>query len=126
MVNVKKLFFGAKKASNSNKNELSEGFKGALRLFVYYYTNGTLAYLVKDGSLLDTLDYREALKDEPSIVEQVFAIYSNNIRMDQDGKVLNQNHSMNRAAEYIIHSLSDSEPRYHAVPDFEDWELELH
>jgi hypothetical protein len=125
-VNVRKLFFGTKKATNGNNNELSEGFKGALRLFVYYYTNGTLAYLVKDGSLLGSLDYREALKDEPSIVEQVFAIYTNNIRMDANGQVLNQSHAMNRAAQYIIHSLCDSEPRYQAVPDFEDWELELH
>ena len=46
--------------------ELSADFKRALRLFVYYYFNGTLAYLVKDGQLLSEVDYAVQLANQPS------------------------------------------------------------
>ena len=78
--------------------ELSNDFKRALRHFMYYYTNGTLPYVVDDNKLLKNTNYREDLKDEASLVEQAFAIFTNNIKMDESGKVLNLTHSMKRAA----------------------------
>ncbi|QJP35484.1 hypothetical protein F0365_14295 [Nonlabens sp. Ci31] len=109
--------------------ELSTDFKRALRLFVYYYTNGTLAYLVTDGHLLAEADYMAKLADQPSNMEQVFAIYTNNIKMDENGKVLNQKHAINRAAQYIItvcNENAENAENYKVIPEFEPWEMELH
>lgn len=106
--------------------DLSTDFKRALRLFVYYYFNGSLSYLVKDGHLLSEVDYAAQLADQPSTMEQVFAIYSNNIKMDENGTVLNQEHAMNRAAQFIIAVCNKSEEAYQVLPELEPWEMELH
>jgi hypothetical protein len=106
--------------------ELPTDFKRALRLFVYYYFNGTLAYLVQDGDLLSEVDYAAVLADQPSTMEQVFAIYTNNIKMDENGNVLNQKHAMNRAAQFIIAVCHKSEEAYKVIPELEPWEMELH
>lgn len=103
--------------------ELSEDFKSCLRHFVYYYTNGTLPFVIGDDSILKDIDYREELKNEASMVEQAFAIYSNNIKMDKDGTVLNHPHAMKRAAQWIRSACDED---YEEVPAFEDWEMELH
>jgi hypothetical protein len=105
---------------------LSGDFKRALRLFVYYYFNGTLTYLVKDGQLLSEVDYAVQLANQPSTMEQVFAIYTNNIKMDEIGNVINQKHAMNRAAQFIIAVCHRSEEAYKVIPEFEPWEMELH
>ncbi len=68
---------------------LSNDFKSALRHFVYYYTNGTLPYVIGDDELLKGIDYREDLKEDASILEAVFAIFVNNIKMDENGTALN-------------------------------------
>lgn len=107
-----------------SKKHLSDSFKSELRSFVYYYTNGTLPFVIGDNSILGDLDYRELLKTEASLVEMVFAIYSNNIQMDKQGNVLNQTHSMRRAAQYIRQVCGHD--NYQVVPRFEDWETYLH
>ncbi|MBW7674220.1 DUF7677 family protein [Chryseobacterium chendengshani] len=106
--------------------ELSKDFKSALRHFVYYYTNGTLPYVIDDNELLKNINYREDLKDEASLVEKTFAIFSNNIRMDESGKVLNLTHSMKRAAQWIRFVCREKNDTYQVEPEFEDWEVELH
>jgi hypothetical protein len=101
--------------------ELSSSFKGALRLFTYYYANGTLSYF------FDTkVNYLKKLKHKPSAVEQIFAIYANTIRMDDSGTVLNHEHATKRATQYITMVCSKPEDNYKVIPEFEDWELELH
>ncbi|MEN8250091.1 MAG: hypothetical protein ABFS32_14255 [Bacteroidota bacterium] len=102
--------------------KLSEKFRNAFRFFIYYYTNGTLGFRVGDSELLE-IDYRERLKDEPTNVSLIYAVYLNNIEMDKDGNVLNQDHAMQRAAQ-MIRSVCDNE--YKVIPDFEDWETELY
>lgn len=106
--------------------ELSTDFKSCLRHFVYYYANGTLQYVIDDNEILKGIDYREDLKDEASLVETVFAIYSNNIKMDENGKVLNQTYSMKRAAQWIRLVCREKGEDYKVEPEFEDWETELH
>ncbi|MEZ5043311.1 MAG: hypothetical protein R2828_25670 [Saprospiraceae bacterium] len=106
--------------------ELSEDFRSCLRHFVYYYTNGTLQFVIGDDTLLKGIDYREDLKNEASLVETAFAIYSNNIKMDENGKVLNQTHSMKRAAQWIRMVCRDKEEEYKVEPEFEDWETYLY
>ena len=60
---------------NSKTVKLSKDFKSALRHFVYYYTNGTLQYVIGDENILKGIDYREDLKTEASLVEQAYAIF---------------------------------------------------
>ncbi len=106
--------------------ELSDDYKSCLRHFVYYYTNGTLPFVVEEKGLLDGIDYREDLKYEASLVESVFAIYSNNIKMDENGKVLNHKHAMTRAAQWIRLVCRKDDDDYQVIPEFEDWETCLH
>lgn len=105
---------------------LSSDFKSVLRHFVYYYTNGTLAYVIGDDILLKDIDYREELKEEASIVEQVFAIFVNNIKMDANGTVLNAQHAMFRAAQLIRAVCCEPDDTFKVDPDFQDWETKLH
>jgi hypothetical protein len=106
--------------------ELSENYKSCLRHFVYYYTNGTLQFVVGKEDLLKGIDYREDLKDEASNVEMIFAIYSNNIKMDENGRVLNHIHSMTRAAQWIRMVCRKEGDDYEVKPEFEDWETTLY
>jgi hypothetical protein len=46
--------------------------------------------------------------------------------MDEDGNVLNQDHAMSRAAQFIISACSESNDNYKVVPEFEEWEMEWH
>ncbi len=101
--------------------KLSNDFKSALRHFAYYYTNGTLSYVIGDEKLLEGIDYREMLKTEASLVETVYAIYSNNIKMDEKGKVLNQTQAMKRAAQWIRLACREENEEYIVEPEFEDW-----
>lgn len=105
---------------------LSNDFKSALRHFVYYYTNGTLPYVIGGDELLKGIDYREELKEEASMVEQLFAIFVNNIRMDETGRVLNAKYAMYRAAQFIRVVCQEPGDTFMVDPDFEDWETELH
>jgi hypothetical protein len=105
--------------------KLSNDFKSCLRHFAYYYTNGTLQYVIGDDSILAGVDYREMLKDEASLVETAFAIYSNNIKFDEKGIVINHSHCMMRAAQWIK-LVCVGESNYQVDPEFEDWETYLH
>jgi hypothetical protein len=106
-----------------NTGQLSEDFRRSLRHFVFYYTNGTLNWVIGEGDILKGIDYRNGLVTEASLVEQAFAIYANVIQMDTSGKVLNDSYAMRRAAQWI-RRVCDS--GYKVEPEFEDWEVELH
>lgn len=85
-----------------------------------------MQYVIGDENLLKGVDYREDLKTEASLVEQAYAIFSNNIEMDEAGKVLNLTHSMKRAAQWIRFACRNQDDDYEVEPDFEDWEVESH
>lgn len=106
--------------------ELSNDFKSALRHFAYYYTNGTLPYVIGDESILKDIDYREKLKEEASLVEITYAIFSNTIQMGENGKVLNFTHAMKRSAQWIRLVCREEGEDYKVEPKFEDWETALH
>ena len=92
---------------------------GAVRQFSLYFAKGTLGY-----PLLKGIDYTgEVLKEESSFAEQTFAIFMNNLEIDETGNVLNYKYCENRAAQYI-RDYFDSE--YKVEPPFESWEIELH
>lgn len=96
--------------------KLSSSFRGALRTFAYFLSSGN-HYQLKG------INYLDLFGDEPSAIEQAFAIYTNVIELDSNGLVLNAKYAEKRATDYIK---SYCDPEFKVIPSFEDWEIELH
>jgi hypothetical protein len=97
--------------------KLSNSFSSALRTFSYWIANGTIGYPILEG-----IDY-SCIFEEPSALEQVYAIFANVIEMDEDRNVINAKYAEQRAAQYI-RSYVDS--NYIIEPPLEDWEVALY
>lgn len=96
--------------------KLSPSLIGAIRTFAYFMSSGSLYSL-------QGINYLELYGEDPSVIEQAFAIFANVIEMDDKGIVLNAKYAESRAAQYI-HSYCD--PNYQVEPPFAEWELALH
>jgi len=96
--------------------KLSNSFSGALRTFSYFMASGTHYHL-------KGIDYLKLYGEEPSAIEQVFAIFANVIELDEHGKVLNAKYAEKRAVDYL-RSYCDRE--FKVEPPYEDWETELY
>lgn len=90
---------------------LSHSFSGALRRFSYWIANGTVGY-----PLLEGIDYISVFSDEPSLLETAYAVFANNIEMDENGTVLNEHYAQQRAAQYIRQYC---DPAYTPDPSFD-------
>ena len=97
--------------------KLGDELRGHLRMFAYFLANRTLDLEILPGNL----DY-SAIFEEPSALEQVFAIWINIVELDDSGGVLNSAMANRRVAQYI-RSYIDS--KYVVVPPFTDSETEL-
>ncbi|WP_425424370.1 DUF7677 family protein [Streptomyces lushanensis] len=91
--------------------------RASLRFFAFYLANGTI-----DVDLLEGFDYRPALFEFGSSLEQVFAIYGNVLEVDANGNVLNDEDAQHRAAQWIRRCC---DPSYQVEPPFQAWETEL-
>lgn len=99
--------------------KVSPYVSGAVRQFSYWFAHGTLG-----GPLLEGIEYTgEIMKEESSFVEQAFAVFMNNLELDEDGSVLNYKHCEYRAAQYIRRYF---DPDYKVEPPFDPWETELY
>lgn len=98
--------------------KLSHSFSGVLRTFSYWIANGTVGY-----PLLEGIDYISAFVESPSLLEAAYAIFANNIEMDEDGTVLNAKYAEMRAAQYIRQYCDRT---YEVDKPFEGWEVELY
>ena len=96
--------------------KLGDSFSGALRTFAYFMASGT-------QNTLKDIDYLSLYGEEPSAIEQVFAIYANVIELDESGQVLNAKYAEKRATDYL-RSYCDSD--FKVDPPYEDWEVALH
>lgn len=96
--------------------KLSERFSGALRTFAFWIANRSVG-----NPLLEGVDY-SCIFEEPSALEQVFAIFANVIEIDEEGEVLNAKWAERRAAQFILQYVTGTQPE----PPFEVWETELH
>ncbi|URZ07496.1 DUF7677 family protein [Clostridium felsineum] len=97
--------------------KLSNSFSGALRTFSFWIVNGTVGY-----PLLDGIDY-SCIFDEPSMMEQAYAIFANVIEMDDDGNVLNAKYAEKRAAQFIRSYVDDD---YIIEPPLKELEVKLY
>lgn len=95
---------------------LGNSFSGALRTFAYFMASGT-------QNTLEGIDYLSLYGEEPSAIEQVFAIYANVIALDENGVVLNAKYAEKRATDYLR---AYCDPAFTVEPPYEDWEVMLH
>ncbi|WP_369311009.1 hypothetical protein [Providencia rettgeri] len=96
--------------------KLSNSVSGALRTFAYFMTSGS-------HYMLNGIDYVELCADDPSLVEQVYAILINTLELDENGDVINFTYAQKRATDYIRWYDDHS---YVVDPPYEDWEIALH
>ena len=98
--------------------KLGQYANGAVRQFAMSFAKGRIG-----DHLLRGIDYLgETLREEPSFVEQSFAVFLNNLEFDEEGNTLNYLYSEKRAAQYIRRYFDSS---YEVEPPFEPWEKEL-
>ncbi|MBV6754528.1 hypothetical protein KV580_29875 [Pseudomonas chlororaphis] len=97
---------------------LSPQFSGALRTFSFWIANGTVGL-----PLLEGVDYRICMTEEPSMLETAYAIFVNVLELDECGAPTNAKYAEFRAAQYIREYC---DPSYKASPAFEAWEQELY
>lgn len=95
---------------------LSRSVSGAIRTFSFWIANKSVGH-----PLLEGIDY-SCVFNEPSALEQIYAIFANVLEFDEMGQVINARHAERRAAQYILQYLSQKMPE----PPFEDWEVALH
>jgi hypothetical protein len=96
--------------------KLSNSFSGALRTFAYFMASGS-------HNNLQGIKYIDLYGEEPSAIEQVFAIYANVIELDSEGNVTNNKYAQKRATDYLR---SYCEADYNVTPPYEDWETCLY
>lgn len=96
--------------------KLSNSFSGALRTFAYFMASG-------NQHTLKGIDYLSLYGEEPSAIEQVFAIYANVIEMDDYGNVLNAKYAEKRATDSLR---AYCDPQFKVEPPYEDWETALY
>lgn len=73
--------------------------------------------------MLEGVDYLSLYGEEPSAIEQAFAIFANVLELDENGQVVNAVYAQKRATDYLREYC---ESTFKVDPPFEDWELELH
>ena len=96
--------------------KLSNSLSGALRTFAYFMASGT-------HYNLEGVEYLDLYGEEPSAIEQVFAIYINVLELDEQGNVTNNKYAQKRATDYLR---SYCNPDFKVSPPYEDWETTLH
>lgn len=97
--------------------QLPEDVRASLRFFAFFLANDTI-----DVDLLEGIDYRPALMQYGSALEMAFAIFTNILEIDEEGRVTNDALAQERVAQWIRHYC---DPSYYVEPPFEPWETEL-
>lgn len=109
---------GAGLAHHGRVTHLPTDVRAAIRFFAFYLANDTL-----DVDLLDGIDYRDRVFRFGSDLEMAFAIFTNVLEVDEEGRTLNDGEAQYRVAQWIR---MRCDPDYTAEPPFEAWETELH
>ena len=96
--------------------KLSNSFSGALRTFAYFMSSGS-------HYMLAGVDYLSLYGNDPSAIEQSYAIFANVLELDESGEVLNATHAQKRATDYLK---SYIDPTFKIQPPLEEWERALY
>lgn len=95
---------------------VSHSVSGSVRTFSFWLANRSVGL-----PLLEGIDYT-CIFNEPSALEQVYAIYMNVLEFDEHGQVTNAKYAERRAAQYILSYVTGKREE----PEFEFWEIALH
>lgn len=87
---------------------LANSVSGAVRFFSFVLANGTVSTTILEGG-----DY-SGVFEEPSALEQIYAIFMNVLEVDDDGKVTDSQRATERAVQYIRSFIADG----HVEPPF--------
>jgi hypothetical protein len=98
---------------------LSHGTSGALRTFAGWVARGTVGL-----PLLEGIDYWPVLRENPSEMEVIFAIFANVLELDEDGNPTNARYAEHRAAVELYRFCTGEFPAGEARG--EDYEFELY
>lgn len=90
---------------------------GAISLFALTLGRGDL-----ESSILGQINYLPHLFMGGSLLEMLFAIFGNVLRIDDQQHVTNQAYATRRAAQYLRH---ERDPLFDITPPFAAWETEL-
>jgi hypothetical protein len=74
--------------------------------------------------MLNDIDYWDELRDSPSQMETVFAVFVNNLELDEHGQPINERYAERRAAIWIYRYCTGQLPP--GEPELEHWECELY
>ena len=73
--------------------------------------------------LLEGIDYRQAMLESPSLMEEAYAIFANVIEFSHEGEPVNAKYAEYIAAQRIRRWCDST---YVVTPPFQNWETELH
>lgn len=73
--------------------------------------------------MLEGVNYLPLYGNDPSAIEQAYAIFANVLELDEKGRVLNAQYAQKRATDYLREYCDHS---FKVNPPFEGWELALH
>ncbi len=97
-------------------NKMSQEVRGAVRSFSYFIASGT-HYMLKG------VDYLDLFGEEPSAIEEAFAIFCNVLELYENDRVANFTHAQKRATDYLRNYC---DPSFTISPPLADWEVHLH
>jgi hypothetical protein len=80
-----------------------------------------LNYRALEPDLLNGIDYSSMFTTDIGAMDQTFAIFLNNLEINEEGRVTNPAVAQYRAAQYIR---SYWDPTYRVEPPLEEWEDE--
>lgn len=107
---------------------LSHGSSGAIRRFAGWVGRGSVGYPLFDQGKPqghpDAPPYWGVLRAEPSCMETLFAVFVNNLELDEAGEPTNEKHAERRAATFLYRYMTGELPP--GAPDLGDGEEELY
>lgn len=70
--------------------------RGVIARFSLWIANGSVGH----SQVLEGIDYSEVLQD-PSAMEKLYTIFTNNLELDEEGAPLNAGYCEDRAAQWL-------------------------
>ena len=98
--------------------QLHASIRAAIVDFAYALGNGTL----DSGGLLRGVDYRPDIQRNSNELQLVFAVFTNVLQVDDDGRVTNAEYAKQRAAAVVRRY---HQPSFVVDPPLADWEVAL-
>ncbi|MBE1605696.1 DUF7677 family protein [Actinopolymorpha pittospori] len=94
--------------------QVSHGASGAIRRFAGWVGRGSVGYPLfdqyKPQGRSDVDGYWETLSSEASSLETLFAVFVNNLELDEEGEPTNEKYAERRAATFLFSYMTGELP----------------